>query len=83
MLKLDGVSFSYGSGVPALDDISIDIENGKIYAVIGRTGSGKSTLIRHFNGLLKPQRGRVLVDGEDISKKNPVSRAAAFCRDGI
>lgn len=75
MLKLDGVSFSYGSGVPALDDISIDIENGKIYAVIGRTGSGKSTLIRHFNGLLRPQRGRVLVDGENISKKNTDMKA--------
>ncbi len=75
MLKLDGVSFSYGSGVPALDDISIDIENGKMYAVIGRTGSGKSTLIRHFNGLLRPQRGRVLVDGENISKKNTDMKA--------
>lgn len=75
MLKLDKVSFSYGSGVPALDDISIDIENGKMYAVIGRTGSGKSTLIRHFNGLLRPQRGRVLVDGENISKKNTDMKA--------
>lgn len=75
MLKLDNVSFSYGSGVPALENISLDIENGKIYAVIGRTGSGKSTLIRHFNGLLRPQRGRVLVDGEDISKKNTDMKA--------
>lgn len=74
MIKLENVSFSYG-GAQALDNISLEIENGKIYAVIGRTGSGKSTLVKHFNGLLKPQRGRVLVDGRDISEKNTDMKA--------
>lgn len=54
---------------PALDDVSLRVEDGELLAVIGHTGSGKSTLIRHLNGLLQPTSGRVLVDGLDLSKK--------------
>jgi energy-coupling factor transport system ATP-binding protein len=50
----------------ALDGVNLAVERGSFVGIIGHTGSGKSTLIRHFNGLLKPSSGNVLVDGEDI-----------------
>ena len=52
----------------ALDNVNIEINDGEFVALIGHTGSGKSTLIQHMNGLLKPTSGRILVDGEDITK---------------
>lgn len=56
----------------ALDDISLELEDGKFYALIGHTGSGKSTLIQHLNGLLKPTSGHLWVDGVDITDKKTV-----------
>ena len=53
----------------ALDDVNIEIKEGEFVALIGHTGSGKSTLIQHMNGLLKPSSGRIIVDGEDITKQ--------------
>ena len=53
----------------AVNDISIDIADGEFIGIIGHTGSGKSTLIQHLNGLLKPDSGRILIDGEDITQK--------------
>ncbi len=52
----------------ALDNVNIEINNNEFVALIGHTGSGKSTLIQHMNGLLKPTSGRIIVDGEDITK---------------
>ena len=69
-IKVENVSFVYGEGTPfevkALDDVSIEIEENCITGIIGHTGSGKSTLVQMFNGLLKPSSGRILLDGEDI-----------------
>lgn len=69
-IKAEHVTFEYSIGTPfakkALDDISMEIPEGKFVALIGHTGSGKSTLIQHFNGLIKPTSGRILVDGQDI-----------------
>lgn len=67
MLKVENISFSYGAA-KVLENVSLTIENGKIYAIIGHTGSGKSTLVRHLNGLLRPQSGRVLLDGQEFDK---------------
>lgn len=53
----------------ALNNISLDIEDGEFVALIGHTGSGKSTLIQHLNGLLRPTSGKVIVDGEDITSR--------------
>jgi energy-coupling factor transport system ATP-binding protein len=53
----------------ALDDVSLEIEDGEFVGLIGQTGSGKSTLIQHFNGLLKPTSGKVIVDGIDLGHK--------------
>jgi energy-coupling factor transport system ATP-binding protein len=65
-IVVDGVAFTYPSGVRALDGVTLAIEAGEAVAVIGQNGSGKSTLVRHLNGLLRPERGRVLVQGADI-----------------
>ena len=51
----------------ALDDVNLTIEDGEFIAVIGHTGSGKSTLIQHLNALMKPTSGQILLDGEDIN----------------
>ena len=58
--------------------MNIDIADGELIGLIGHTGSGKSTLIQHFNGLLKPTSGRVLIDGEDFSKDKAKLRAVRF-----
>jgi len=70
IIKTQNLSHAYSQGTTfekaAIDNISLEIEKGTFVGVIGHTGSGKSTLIQHFNGLLRPTSGRVLVDGEDI-----------------
>ena len=72
-ITVENLSFVYGAGTPfeikALDDVGIDIRSNCITGIIGHTGSGKSTLVQMFNGLLKPTSGRVLLDGEDIWAK--------------
>jgi len=65
VIELEAVSHRYPDGPLALDSVSVAIERGEAVAVTGPTGSGKSTLVRHLNGLLRPTAGRVLVDGED------------------
>lgn len=54
----------------ALDNISFEIQNGEFIGLIGHTGSGKSTLIQHLNGLLKPTEGRILIDGVELHSKD-------------
>lgn len=72
-ISMDHVSYKYSPGTPyevsALNDVCIDFEEGKMTGVIGHTGSGKSTLIQMMNGLLKPDSGRIILDGEDIWSK--------------
>ena len=70
-IYLDHVSYVYSAGTPyeqvALDDVSVGIREGCITGIIGHTGSGKSTMMQMLNGLIKPDRGRVLLDGYDIN----------------
>lgn len=70
MLEAKHLTHIYGQGMPdattALEDVSFAVEKGDFVGVIGPTGSGKSTLITHFNGLLRPTSGQVLVDGRDL-----------------
>lgn len=66
MIEVENLSKSFGS-LEVLEEISFEINDGETFAIIGRSGSGKSVLMKHFVGLLKPDAGRVLVDGTDIS----------------
>jgi len=66
----------------ALDDVSFTINDGEFVGIIGHTGSGKSTLVQHLNGLLKPSSGQVLVDGEDLNGEH-VNRRALRQRIGL
>ena len=69
-IKTEQLTYTYSQGTPfektAVDHIDLEIEQGEFVGVIGHTGSGKSTLIQHFNGLLKPSFGRVLINGTDL-----------------
>jgi len=73
LITVENVSFSYLPGTPfevqALRDISLVIGRGESIGIVGRTGCGKSTLVQHFNGLLLPEKGRVLVSGVDTRVK--------------
>ena len=79
-IEVRNISYIYMPKSPyerlALDDVSITIPEGKITAIAGHTGSGKSTLIQHLNGLISPTSGSVLVDGVDIAAKGQAARAA-------
>lgn len=70
MLEVKNLSHIYMAGTPfqvtALKDVSLKIDRGEFIGIIGETGSGKSTLVQHFNGLLKPTSGDVLLEGQNI-----------------
>ena len=82
VIKTENLSYVYGEGTPfrkvAVDNVNIEIEEGEFVGVIGHTGSGKSTLIQHFNGLLKPTSGRILIDGEELWQDKSRLRAIRF-----
>ena len=69
-IETEHLTYIYGQGTPfelhAVEDVSLRINEGAFVGVIGHTGSGKSTLIQHFNGLLKPTSGRILIGGQDM-----------------
>ena len=71
MIKAENVNYIYQQGMPferqALYDVNIEIEDGSLVALIGHTGSGKSTLIQHFNALVKPTSGKIIINGNDVT----------------
>ncbi len=73
-IRVENISYVYGKGTPyekkALAGVDLTIEKGEFVGIIGHTGSGKSTLIQHLNGLIHPTEGRVLVDGVDLADKS-------------
>ena len=81
-LETQNLTFTYGEGTPfkitALDNVNIDISNGEFVAIIGHTGSGKSTLVQHLNGLLKATKGEVLLDGKNIHENKQTLFDARF-----
>ena len=81
-LQVKNLSHVYSAGTPfehkALDSVSFSVERGEFIGIIGHTGSGKSTLIQHLNGLLKPSSGEILLDGKDIWSDKAVTRQARF-----
>ena len=70
VIRTENLSYVYSQGTPfekaAVENVNIAIEKGAFVGVIGHTGSGKSTLIQHFNGLLQPTSGKIFIDGEDM-----------------
>ncbi len=82
ILSAKGVTHLYNKGTPsqskAIYNINVDIEEGELVGIIGHTGSGKSTLVQHFNGLLRPENGQITVDGKDIWKDKKSTREARF-----
>ena len=81
-LEVKNLNHVYSMGTPfehkALDDVSLSVERGEFIGVIGHTGSGKSTLMQHLNGLLKPTSGQILLDGVDIWSDKKATRQARF-----
>jgi energy-coupling factor transport system ATP-binding protein len=80
-LRLDGVGYDYPDGTRALDGVDLLIEPGTSLALVGANGSGKTTLARHLDGLLRPSRGRVLLDGTDTAglRVAELSRTVGLC----
>lgn len=72
MLSFKNVSKTYGGNKKAVDNISLDINEGEFIAFIGTSGSGKTTALRMINRMIEPSTGTITINGEDISKKNPV-----------
>ncbi len=82
IISVENLTHTYGAHSPfekhAIRGVSLDIEQGELLGIIGHTGSGKSTLIQHLNGLLRPNEGRVLLDGKDIWENPKQIRSVRF-----
>ena len=82
ILEIKNLRHVYSAGTPfehvALDGVSFSVERGEFIGIIGHTGSGKSTLMQHMNGLLKPTSGSVLLDGKDIWSDKAYTRQSRF-----
>lgn len=82
IVKVENISYIYGEGTPfrvvALDDVSLNIRQGKFTGIIGHTGSGKSTLLQMLNGLVKPHTGRIIIGDDDIYSNKKLRSKACF-----
>ena len=82
ILEVKNLHHTYSIGTPfehdALRDVSFSVQRGEFIGVIGHTGSGKSTLMQHLNGLLKPTSGQILLDGKDIWSDKKLTRQSRF-----
>ena len=82
ILEVKNLNHIYSAGTPfehtALENISFSVERGEFIGIIGHTGSGKSTLVQHLNGLLKPTSGAVMLDGKDIWSDKALTRQSRF-----
>ncbi len=82
VLEIKNLSHVYGVDTPfehvALDNVSLSVGRGEFVGLIGHTGSGKSTLIQHMNGLLKPMSGQVLFEGQDVWQDAKLTRRLRF-----
>jgi osmoprotectant transport system ATP-binding protein len=72
MIRLDAVSKRYDDGTPAVDGLSLDVGRGELCVLVGPSGCGKTTTMKMVNRLVEPTSGRVLLDGEDVARLDPV-----------
>lgn len=77
-LRAEGLWFTYAGREPALRGVDLEIGAGQFVALVGQNGSGKTTLAKHFNGLLRPERGRVLIDGQEIGRRETADLASTI-----
>ncbi len=75
MIETENVHYSYPNKVEALKGVSLTIQNGEFVAIMGQNGAGKSTFVKHFNGLLKPSKGTVCINGVETTKSSVASLA--------
>ena len=77
-IEVKNLTHIYNEGLPhesvALEDVSFQAEDGQLVGIIGHTGSGKSTLVQHLNGLLRPKSGHIIVSGQDITEEGVAMR---------
>ncbi|WP_407379090.1 ATP-binding cassette domain-containing protein [Methanobrevibacter sp.] len=66
MLKANNISYSYDDGTQALKNVNLEVEKGEMVSLLGKNGAGKSTLFLHFNGIIKPDSGEIIIDGETL-----------------
>ena len=82
VIRTENLTYTYSQGTPfektTVKDVNIEIEEGELVGIIGHTGSGKSTLIQHLNGLIKPTSGKIFIDGADIHDKDIKLRDVRF-----
>ena len=85
MMKIRNLSFRYRGAVDVLRDVSFEIEPGKFLAILGNNGVGKSTLLKCFNHILKPDTGAVVLDGEDLLRMSDreVAKRVAFVSQSV
>ena len=85
MMEIKNLSYRYKGSPEVLSDISFTAEPGKVLAILGNNGVGKSTLLKCFNHILRPDAGQVLLDGEDLLKKNAreVAKQVAFVSQSV
>ena len=73
LLEIAGVSKQFGAN-QAVEDVSINVEQGELFALLGPSGCGKTTLLRMIAGLETPDSGRILIDGVDVTARPPYAR---------
>ena len=85
MMEIKNLRFHYKGAPEVLKDVSFHIRPGQFLAILGNNGVGKSTLLKCFNHILKPDAGQVLLDGEDLLAKSPreVAKQVAFVSQGV
>ena len=80
MIMMEDVYFAYDGLYTALEGVSLQIDNAERIAIMGANGAGKTTLVKHLNGLLRPNSGRIIVDGVDTKHYSVAELARERCK---
>ena len=72
MIRLEGVGKTYADGTVAVQELDLDVRRGEMVCLVGPSGSGKSTTLKMVNRLIEPSRGRIFIEGKDVTGEDPV-----------